>query len=518
MSIKFTLDHIFSGVPDTMIGKHVMSKKSLRTEDHHLFRFFRDNKANVGIIFGIVLIPLMIAMGSAVDYSRAFLKQKNLATAVDAAVLAGGVFSEASQTVFEDKVRKTLYANFPEGEISNLEFSLQPETQEVKVTAQSNVETVFAGIWNVHNIPITATATAAPTRQWAEIALVLDNTGSMRYSGKMAALKIAAKQLVNTLHDTAADSSKLFIGIVPFSGTVRLGTDYLNSPIIDQTGQSSISGEDFSPGTTNVLDLYDAMEEYTWNGCIRARPSGYDLLDTEADNGSPETLFPPYFAPDESSGVFLNSYINDPNSQTNVTKYTTVAPNTSDPTQGPEFNCPPQPILELTNTRQDVIDTIDGMVPQGSTAIPIGLVWGWRMVTPNAPYEAREFATGNKKFIILLTDGKNDVGGHYGNLLAPNQSFYNAYGFASEGHLGNTSGSQAETFLNSKTTTLCTNAKAQGIKIFTITFQLPDGPTKDLFKACATTPAMHYDSPDNATLNETFESIASELQKLRLTK
>lgn len=83
-----------------------MSKTLLRNARHHLSCFTRDKRGNVAIIFGIVLIPLMIAMGSAVDFSRAFLKQKSLASAVDTAVLAGGVFSELTQEEFEDKVRK----------------------------------------------------------------------------------------------------------------------------------------------------------------------------------------------------------------------------------------------------------------------------------------------------------------------------------------------------------------------------------------------------------------------------
>jgi len=512
-----------------------MSKKPFKSVKSILSRFKADKKGNVGIIFGIVLVPIMIAMGSAVDYSQAFTKQKNLSTAVDAAVLAGGVFSQSSQNVFEDKVRQTLYSNFPEADVASLTFDLDAATSVVQVTATSNVPTAFAGIWGVSSIPIQATASAAPNRQWAEIALVLDNTGSMGSSGKMDALKSAAKRLVNTLHDTADDPSKLFIGVVPFSGTIRLGPDLLNSSFIDSNGQSGISGEDFIPGTTNVLDLYSAMDEFSWNGCVRARAGGYDLLDTEANAGNPDTLFLPYFAPDEpddnddneDNGTgywFYNRYIDDnkPNPggsmeqrQRDTVKYTTVTPNSGNVGIGPEFNCPPQPILDLTTTRQDVLDAIDGMVPQGSTVIPTGLAWGWRLVTPAAPYQARPFDNENKKFIILLTDGQNYIGGGY---LYPNYSFYNAYGYAAEGHLGSTNGSQAEATLDAKTAALCTNAKAQGIRIFTITFQLNNGAVKDLFRDCATTPTMYYDSPDNSSLDETFEKIASELQKLRLTK
>ncbi len=512
-----------------------MSKKPFKPGKNILSRFKADKKGNVGIIFGIVLLPIMFAMGGAVDYSRAFTKQKSLATAVDAAVLAGGIFSQSSQSVFENKVRKTLYANFPEAEVATLNFTLDPQSSVVQVTATSDVATAFAGIWGVTSIPIQASASAAPNRQWAEIALVLDNTGSMGSNGKMDALKTAAKSLVNTLHDTADDPTKLFIGVVPFSGTVRLGASLLNWAGIDKTGLSSISGENFNPTSTNVMDLYNAMEEYSWNGCIRARAGGYDQTDAALDPADPDTLFPPYLAPDEpddndnddDNGTgpwYYNRYLNDDNPnpggslsnrQGDPTKYTTVTPNPQYSLSGPEFNCPPQPILNLTTNRQDVLDAIDGMVPDGSTAIPQGLAWGWRLVTPQAPYEARPFDNENKKFIILLTDGQNSVGG---GLLSMNNSFYNAFGFASKGHLGNTDGSQAEATLDAKTSTLCTNAKAQGIRIFTITFQLNNAATQDLFRDCATTATMYYNSPDNASLDDAFQKIASELQKLRLTK
>jgi len=148
-----------------------MSKKPFRTENSILSRFTSDKRANVGIIFGIILLPLMIAMGSAVDYSRAYTKQKSLATAVDTAVLAGGVFSEQTEEFFEEKIRRTLYANFPESEVASLSFGRDPVTKAVTVTATANVDTLLAGIWNVHNIPIAATAQATPTRNWAEIVL-----------------------------------------------------------------------------------------------------------------------------------------------------------------------------------------------------------------------------------------------------------------------------------------------------------------------------------------------------------
>jgi len=534
-------------------GISSMSKKPFNPVKNILSRFRRDKRANVGIIFGVVLVPIVIAMGSAVDYSRAFLKQKDLASAVDTAVLAGGIFSEESQSVFEDKVTKTLYANFPEDEIASLSFNRDDTTKTVTVTATSNVATNFAGIWNVYNVPIRATSEATPGRSYAEIVLVLDNTGSMRSSGKLDALKTAAKDLVQILHDSSPDTSKLFISLVPFTTTVRLSSDLLSWSGIDFNGLSSVSGEDFE-GNPNVLNLYNDMN-ISWNGCVRARPSGNDLNDTPASSSFPETLYPVYLAPDEPDGTFYNNgnyysnsgrsyrnrYINDlflqpslpngPERQRDTSKYTGSVSLSSG--RGPENNCPVQPILPLTTSKSDLDTAIDGMTADGFTNIATGLAWGWRMLTPEEPYTARAFDQETKKFIILLTDGVQETGSS-GSGPRHNETYYTSYGYATSGYLGNVNGSESVAVLDDKVKTLCEKAKGlvgddpdapgavyddtRAVKIFTITFQLNSSSTQNLFRDCATLPNMFYNSPDNATLQTTFQDIANELMKLSLTK
>lgn len=533
-----------------------MSKKPFNPAQKILSQFKRDKKGNVGIIFGIVLVPIIIAMGSAIDYSQAFLKQKDLASAVDTAVLAGGVFSEEDQAVFEDKVKKTLYANFPEEEIATLAFN-RDQAGTVTVTATSNVPTNFAGIWNVDNVPIGATAEARPGRSYAEIVLVLDNTGSMGNSGKLTALKTAAKDLVQILYDSSPDTDKLFISLVPFTATVRLSSDLLGWSGIDFNGASSVSGENFN-GKKNPFDIFADLDDYSWNGCIRARPDGNDLRDVAASAADPETLFPIYLAPDEADGYFKNNgdltskkkgdryknrYISDtflknslpnaPERQRDTTKYKNSPTVSTSSSLGPEYNCPVQVILPLTTDKTTLDSAIDGMIARGNTNIATGLAWGWRMLTPDEPYVARDFDQETKKFIILLTDGTQDVGGSY-STVNHNETRYTAYGYAAKGHMGNVNGSQAENTLNDKVEILCEKAKGlvgddpddpnatydstKRIGIFTITFQLSDSDTQNLFRNCATSPDMYYNSPDNSTLQAAFEEIANDLMKLSLTK
>jgi Flp pilus assembly protein TadG len=53
-----------------------------------LARFRRDNKANIAVIFGIAVIPVLTAVGAAVDYSMATRMQAHMQSAADAASVA----------------------------------------------------------------------------------------------------------------------------------------------------------------------------------------------------------------------------------------------------------------------------------------------------------------------------------------------------------------------------------------------------------------------------------------------
>jgi hypothetical protein len=67
----------------------------------------------------------------------------------------------------------------------------------------------------------------------------------------------------------------------------------------------------------------------------------------------------------------------------------------------------------------------------------------------------------------------------------------------------------------------CTNAKAQGIEIFTIGFSTPTDPIDqqglDLMKACATNAEHYFAASDASQLDAAFSAIGIGLGKLRLS-
>jgi hypothetical protein len=64
------------------------------------------------------------------------------------------------------------------------------------------------------------------------VALVLDNTGSMADSGKMAALKTATANLLTQLRNAASVNGDVYVSIVPFVKDVNLGSGNWNSDYI----------------------------------------------------------------------------------------------------------------------------------------------------------------------------------------------------------------------------------------------------------------------------------------------
>jgi Flp pilus assembly protein TadG len=67
---------------------------------HHARRFAGDTRGAVAIIFALTLLPMLGAVGAAVDYSRLTLAHENLQSVADAAALAGAkaLQAKADQT------------------------------------------------------------------------------------------------------------------------------------------------------------------------------------------------------------------------------------------------------------------------------------------------------------------------------------------------------------------------------------------------------------------------------------
>ncbi len=458
--------------------------------DRSLRQFRHDERGIVLILFTLMFVPILLIVAVAVDFSQTLVVKRQLIGAVDAAALTVAQLPDLTDEQAADKAEDFIKAHYPDSAIGNLKtFSVSRNNGTVDVSATAELDTSFLRVAGYDKLSVTVNSMATMKRTKLELAMVLDNTGSMGWmmggEMKIDALKSAAGTLVDTLFGNVEQSEYVKIGLVPFALAVNVGTGvYTQHPTwFDTAAPTALNTEQIraAGGYTNVLQAFTALK-VNWKGCVRARLGGNDLTDAAPGAGS-NTQFTPYFAPDEPTG-YSNNYLSGSNEKYHDYNFYANNPTPTAPApsgSGPNSGCPDAKIQPLTNVKATITGAINTMGHNGGTVVPEGLAWGWRVVSPDAPFtEGAGYDDHTTiKAIILMTDGINDVGGGSNPTYG---SIYNAYGYADNGHIGQTNGSNAELTLNSYTTTLCgrikaakgTNGADPGIVIYTVGFGIDD--------------------------------------------
>jgi len=210
-------------------------------------------------------------------------------------------------------------------------------------------------------------------------------------------------------------------------------------------------------------------------------------------------------------------------------------------TRGPNRGCP-TPIVPLTTNETVIQNNISAMRDWmgGGTNQAEGLAWGWRVLSPTAPFT--EGATFNqardnvRKVIVLMSDGENTNVGQDA-VMATDYSAYNYMGFWRDHASGNVltqllfgilhgvlppgivrrdidSGNEYVTYVNNRQRQLCTNIKNDGITIYVVRFR--DG-NADLMRDCATSPEHFFEADSAEELAQAFNAIGTGIGQLRLT-
>lgn len=440
-----------------------------------LTSFAADRQGVTAVFFVLALVPITAAAGAAIDISRAYLVKHRLGIAIDAAGLAVGASTGKTEAELNQILQDYFKANYPAEELGVPATPVMVIDESViKISASAKVDTTLMRVVKIEEIEVEAATEIVRETKGLDVVLVLDNTGSMSGS-KLASLKTASKQFIEILFGDESEPEQLLIGIVPFAGTVNVGTA--------QTFQN------------NFINPDPAESEFSpdrWRGCVEARTAPHDQQDTNQVTGGKWTK---YLWPDNSRNRWY--YLHG--SLYNHQYY------------GPNKQCPVE-LLPLTNQKQAALNKIDDMIANGLTHINLGAVWGWRVLSPTSPYtEGHNYDDPDyNKAIVIMTDGQN---------TAPSGDTYTGYGFLSDGNLGTTSStSTARDTLNSRLSTICTNIKAKNVLVYTITFQVSSSSTRDLMRGCATDAGKYFNSPSNEQLEKTFQAIGAELSNLRIGK
>ncbi|WP_422373440.1 pilus assembly protein TadG-related protein [Hoeflea sp.] len=537
-------------------------------------KIFRDTSGNFALTFGVLAVPVMIAGGLAVDYVGMSVEKSKLQNAVDSAALMVAREGKLTEEQALKIAQHTVSANYG---IDTAQISVALGTDKATVRATMGQPLVFGGFMGKETSDVTAEATASYAYTKYEIALVLDTTGSMA-GGKLVSLQNAVIGLVEGMAALGLDKDQIKFSLVPYAGFVNVGPQYgpkingaglITSPAadwLDQDAKAPVPQSDL-PSEFSRFAMFRHLK-VDWPGCVETRipvnNAKHDVDDTSPDPNDPNSLFTPFFAIDEPDNKwgYPNSYLPDNgkpvkgkgNNTSDAEKVDQLArygrtgqynkpnnvvssiletlkwkpvkidnspsqfySNKKDP-KGPGFGCEVEPLVPLTTDFKQITDTVNKLQANGSTNMLEGVMWGWRTLSSREPFTggAPESDSSVEKIMIFLTDGQNS----FGNLNNDLGSAYTSMGYLVDGRLdGMTAGNigQTNNALDKKTLTACTNAKKDGVEIYTIRLEEPDAATGTMLQQCASSPSHFFDAPSRQQLAPIFDAIKKGVVKLRLT-
>jgi len=501
---------------------------------------------NVTMTFAVAAVPLIAAAGAVIDYSNAREQRSVVQSALDRASLGA---SQLVGVVPADEVRAETRKLYERGVSGHLSASSPVEVSlaggKVSLGTELHVPTRFLRLIGLDRFVFDLKGEAEAGTLTYEVALVLDTSASMAGS-RIEALRDAASDLTRSLfaaNRLNPSPDPVRVAVVPFAGAVNVGPDKATAAWIDGKARAPGHLENFEmnarPTAGNRLALFDALSEVTWAGCVEARPHPLDVSDAPPTDNDPATLFVPMFAPDEPDlNGFDNNYIPDASpactgsdalptrngtareAEARLCKYVDAEPlpggNNNGTVVGPNLNCTSSPVMALSDDEPEILAKIASLDARGTSNIHAGVMWGWRLLSPDLPFtEGRPAGTrNNRKILIVMTDGANNYD-TYGNF---NRSMYGTYGYVAKGHLGTTSAdpSRVRARLDERTLEACANAGSEGgVQIYTVAFQVSDPATLDLLQRCASAPEMAFRTDSNGGLVTTFRRIAAEIGAMR---
>lgn len=209
-----------------------------------LAAFRRDERGNVAVIFAAALLPMLMFIGSAIDYGHALMTKASLNTALDSAALAGArEYVLTFGDIDASKAAAALYfkqnyignsstvANLDDSEEDveganssyRLVVSVDKESRVLTATATTEVPTAFMGVVGVSTLTVSNTVTSAfGDLQPVSVGMVLDVSGSMAESmpgaaNRMASLKSASKAMLDILDEANPTGENVRTGLTTFS-------------------------------------------------------------------------------------------------------------------------------------------------------------------------------------------------------------------------------------------------------------------------------------------------------------
>lgn len=467
-------------------------------------RFSREEDGALTILAVFMVLMMLMVCGIAVDLMQNEMMRTRVQNTLDRAILAASdldqplppdevvddYFAKAGMTDFLDDVQIVQSAD-----PASLTF------RNIQAQAHTRTPSIYMAMTGVTSLPVYTSGTAEEAIKNIEISLVLDISGSMRNSGKIGNMRIAAKEFIDTVLIGNA-VNKTSLNIVPYAGQTnpgplafqRAGGIPFATFVENEDGDPIIYGDTFVDEEGNEFTI----PFNTLSSCLDLQNADFDNIDLPA-GGYAQTSH------------FMNWPIDAP---------------TMDWGWCPQNQ---SSIRYAQNNAGDLRTFIDNLRLHDGTGTQYGMKYGVALLNPsaNATFQALNveglvpdtFANRpaafddeeTRKYIVLMTDGQitdqyrpEDPHDWDNATIALNQR-------TGDRDRSSTTNTNVSNFYS-----VCDMAKAQGITVYTIAFEAPSNAITQM-RNCATSPAFFY-RVEGVEISTAFRSIARQINELRLTQ
>jgi len=485
----------------------------------------KSQEGNFAIYTSILLMVVLLAVGTAIDLGKAQQLKTNMQDIADSALLAASQARPKEQSVMQAVAEAYIEENdltdaFPEGAVT-----LSDDKKTLAINLSGTYKTSIMKMFGKASLPVTVNAeTLLEVNNYTDIVLVLDATKSMSYNNRMDSLKSSAANFINIID--AADSDKVRMSVVPYARYINVGIPNRNEPWIDAPADyTEFNPDQCSTHTPTTGQTNCRMESYGPTAPQSRVPGRQPTYGTCYDDGQPyqcqtdpgvaETPARPG-SPGGTREVCDNTYgppqtTCTPVAPTQHRWYGCVGSRTGNDNIDPSYSSGESKVPGLLNdqcgqaispmsTNLNLArNSVNSLVPFDETYSPTGLIWGWRMLDENIPFDASRTRTDGaklRKVLIFMTDGLNTL---------------SRTGIRHDGTSRNES--------DDLTDTIRDDMKSDGeIEVFSISFQVNDAQAKNLIRDCATETDQYYEASDAATLQSAFADIGYSLSSPRITR
>jgi Flp pilus assembly protein TadG len=365
-----------------------------------LSRFLSDTDGNFSIMSAILLIPLSLCVGVAVDYNTAYQRHTTIQAASDAAILTAATNYSASTGVDGVTAQIDTYLAGNAGGVVKRRTTptLSSDSSQICMSAGENVPTTFMKIGGFDTVPVSVVSCASlPGQVDLEVSLVLDVSSSMVEEGRFEPMQKAVKAFITAFANNSTVAKRTKIAIVPFSSRFNIGMAntswlkaYNGSPAIPARWSSpktyyTDSKYSFTQWIDSVTWLAYTSSNYYWMGCVEPR------ADVEV----------------KDSGAIGANGLSDAAPSTEA-----FVPMDANSGSAKSF-CPP-PITPLSDNFTYLQNAVAQMTSEGSTRLDAGILAGWYTLSPNwqsawGSSAPAAYSTKVRKVIVFMTDGEMNV-------------------------------------------------------------------------------------------------------------